>query len=223
MSYIPIEWKTGDIVTSEKLNKMDNGWSVENTQLFSETVTTIAQGQENNATFSYNQIINSDVIEVTFNGMKYVCHRTVAGSWSYYGGCTPQGDEFTVYPFGIVSGIDSGTVQNALITETAGTYTVAVNAMTSTVSDNFALAVATAEPVHDFEIIPGTTTWEEAYAAFTSKKNMYYFLSGTQKVYVLYVGGGNGGLYRVIGVTIDSNSTVSYAGLSASSYDDVLN
>jgi hypothetical protein len=67
-------------------------------------------------------------------------------------------------------------VQNALITETAGTYTVAVNAMTSTVSDNFALAVATAEPVHDFEIIPGTTTWEEAHAAFTSKKNMYYFL-----------------------------------------------
>ena len=42
MSYTPINWQTGDIITAEKMNKMDNGWSVESSsqQLFSETVTT---------------------------------------------------------------------------------------------------------------------------------------------------------------------------------------
>lgn len=222
MTYTPINWQTGDTITAEKMNKIDNRWSAENTQIFSETVTAVAQEWGNNAAFSYNQIINSEVIEVTFNGVKYTCRRTIADGWAFYGGSTPQGDDFTVYPFGIVSGSDSGTVQNVLITETAGTYTVAVNAMTLTVSDDFALAVATAEPVHDFEIILGTTTYTEAETAFGSKKNVYYFLGGTQKVYVLFVGFAQN-LYRVVGVTVDSsNLEVSYAGLSATSSEGVL-
>lgn len=28
MSYTPINWQTGDTITAEKLNKMDNGWLV---------------------------------------------------------------------------------------------------------------------------------------------------------------------------------------------------
>lgn len=194
-----------------------NGWSVESTQLFSESVTTAEDQGDYFGSFAYNQLINSDTIKVTFNGTDYVCNRKSEEGFNYYG--APYGD-FSVYPFSISSGISSGTLHNDIMTEVAGTYTVAVSAMSVVVSPDFAQAVAAAEPSHDFEIIPSTTTWAEAYSAFENKKNTYYFLSGTQKVVVLYVGNKND-MNVVMGVTADGN-TVSYAMLSASSADGVL-
>ena len=221
MSYTPIEWKTGDIVTSEKLNKMDNGWGIENTQLFNETVTTVAQEWGNDATFSYNQFINSDVITVTFNGTDYECNRLDFGDFFGYGGMTKTDPDFSQYPFAIGSYSDG---YNFIYTQSVGTYSVAVSAMSAVVSSDFEKAVAVAEPSHDFEIIPGTTTYEEAKTAFTSKKNVYYFLDDNQKVYILYVGLTQNNTYTVWGVTINGNSNEVYtAGLSASSEDGVLN
>lgn len=219
MAYTPINWQTGDTITAEKLNKMDNGWGFENTQLFSETVTTVASEYGNEATFSYNQFINNDVITVTFNGTDYECNRLDFGGYYGYGGATETDPDFSQYPFAIWS-LSNG--QNIISTQSVGTYSVAVSAITLAVSDNFASAVVKAEPAHDFEIIPGTTTYAEAYTAFTSKKNVYFFIGGTttQKAVVLSVGYIQDA-YRVVGVSV-SSGTLYDANLQASSEDGVL-
>ena len=99
MAYTPINWQTGDTITAEKMNKMDNGWSMEETQLFSESVTTVAEEWGNDATFSYDQFINSDVITVTFNGTDYECNRLDFGDYIGYGGMTETDPDFSQYPF----------------------------------------------------------------------------------------------------------------------------
>lgn len=225
MAYVKTTWAANDVITAAKLNKMEqgiydgqNGWSVESTQLFSESVTTVAQEQGNYAIFPYDQFINSDVITVTFNGTDYECNRLDFGEYFGYGGMTETDPDFSQYPFAIGSYNDG---YNFIYTQSVGTYSVAVSAMSAVVSSDFEKAVAVAEPSHDFEIIPGTTTWAEAYSAFTGKKNTYYFLGSTQKVYILYVGTGQNDMHVVMGVTADGN-TVSYAMLSASSVDGVL-
>lgn len=224
MAYVKTTWAANDIITAAKLNKMEqgiydgqNGWSVESTQLFSETVTTVAQEWGNDAQFSYNQNINSDVITVTFNGTDYECNRLDFGDFVGYGGMTETDPDFSQYPFAIGSYSDG---YNFIYTQSAGTYSVAVSAMSAVVSSDFEKAVAVAEPSHDFEIIPGTTTFAEASNAFAGKKNVYYFLSATQKVCVLFVGMHND-MYVVTGVTVGQGA-VSDARLSASSSDGVL-
>ena len=204
---------------NDLIEGVDNGWSFENTQLFSETVTTVAQEWGNDATFSYNQFINNDVITVTFNGTDYECNRLDFDGYYGYGGVTETGQDFSQYPFAIGSYSDG---RNFISTQSAGTYSVAVSAMSAVVSSDFEKAVAAAEPSHDFEIIPGTTTWEEAETAFTSKKNVYFFIGGTttQKAVVLCVGYIQDA-YRVVGVTV-YNGTPYDANLQASSKDGVL-
>lgn len=89
MSYTPINWQTGDTITAEKLNKMDNGWSVESTQPFSETVTTERESQYApyaTGVFAHSQLINSGTITVTFNSVSYICNRIDYAGYIYYGG-----------------------------------------------------------------------------------------------------------------------------------------
>ena len=105
MAYTPIGWQTGDTITAEKLNKMDNGWSVEEsaTTLTEETVTTSDQGGMNQGVFVYNEPINTDVVYVTFNGTRYECPAIDAFGQKFYGGFTEQGPVFTEFPFAINS------------------------------------------------------------------------------------------------------------------------
>lgn len=219
--YTPIEWNDGDIVTAEKLNKMDNGWGVGSSQLFTETVTTeLNKYNEYSATLAYSGFINSDTLIVTFNGMDYTCVRIESASgadYSFYGGFSQEPD-YSEYPFYIMS---NRTI-NVIATESAGTYTVAVSEMLTEVSSDFEKAVAVAKPSHDFEIIPGMTTFAEAETAFKNNKNMYFFIGGTtQKAVVLYVGGFQNG-YRVVGITVSNTSEPYSVNLNASSWDDVL-
>lgn len=136
MTYTPINWQTGDTITAEKMNKMDNGWSVESTQLFSETVTTAGDGMYS-AELDYSGTIDDDSITVTFDGTEYTCQRIDAFGQYYYGGFTVQGPVFTEYPFAILS--DNGT--NKVYTETASTHAVSVTAGTVETSSNFRNAV----------------------------------------------------------------------------------
>lgn len=218
MSYTPTNWQTGEVITAEKLNKMDNGWGIQNTQLFSETVTTVSVEGFVSGALSYSLPINSDTITVTFNGTDYVCSRITMDHVNYYGGFSEQGPIFSEYPFAIASEDEENVDGNNIYTETAGTYTVAVSGKSAVVSDNFKKAVL---KVNDFEIIPGTTTWAEAKAAFEDKKNVYYFLDTGQKVNVITVGYIQD-IYRVAGVTVDSNLNVSAVNLQASSEDGIL-
>ena len=94
MAYTPINWQTGDTITAEKMNKMDNGWGVQNTQLFSESVTTTAQGGMNGGVLSYSTLIDSASIVVSFNGTDYTCSRIEVFGQYFYGGFSESGPVF---------------------------------------------------------------------------------------------------------------------------------
>lgn len=170
MAYTPIGWQTGDTITAEKMNKMDNGWGFSNTQLFSETVTTEEFDGLYLAELSYTGAIDYDSITVTFNGTDYVCNRNVEGNYSIYGDVGPDGPDFTDYPFVLESG--GGT--NTIYTESIGTYTMSASADAIEVSDNFSGAVAIASPL--FQITLEKTTWQQAYDAMASGKIAYYVI-----------------------------------------------
>jgi hypothetical protein len=139
MAYTPINWQTGDTITAEKLNKMDNGWGIQNTQLFSETVTTVAGDFGNSATLAYSDWIRNDTIIINFDGTDYTCDKITLSDTIYgYGGAGSKALDFTEYPFALVS-VRNGS--NTLYTETAGTHTISVAAPGMQTSDNFRAAV----------------------------------------------------------------------------------
>lgn len=99
MAYEPINWQTGDIITAERLNRMDRGWDVIKTELFSETVTTEDTGEGySGADLPYHQI-SADTITVIYDGTEYVCPRIDVNGDYFYGGGDALGPVFTEYPF----------------------------------------------------------------------------------------------------------------------------
>lgn len=135
MAYTPINWQNGDTITAAKLNKMDNGWSTENTQLFSETVTTAASNMGYSATLAYDGTDTPATMDITLNGTSYssLAKHTYDGTDAYYGASTPG--SFDDYPFMLYTSVGSGTW--FLITETAGEYTIAVAASALQTSTDF--------------------------------------------------------------------------------------
>ena len=152
MSYTPTEWKCGDTITAEKLNKLENGlaeccgggdvgyscsegWVT----LTDESVTTAIEGINPEAIgeLTYSEPITADTIKVIFNGTEYTCdkqiHEELGNVYFYYGTnvIVPIGGtiDWTQYPFAIVV----TEARNNLSTETAGTYQVKIEAYEKTV------------------------------------------------------------------------------------------
>ena len=175
MAYTPINWQTGDTITAEKMNKMDNGWGVQNTQLFSETVTTVDTGQGFSAgALTYSTLISASTLVVTLNGTDYICPRIDSGGSYFYGGFDGAPD-FTDYPFIIYS--TSGL--NQLITQTAGTYTVSAKVDDLEVSDQFVTAVKKANPViAPMLCVDGATTFDEMQQAREDNRLLYFYSYG---------------------------------------------
>lgn len=178
MAYTPINWQTGDTITAEKMNKMDNGWGVSSTQLFSETVTTVVGEGESNASaeFAYSQQITADTITVSFNGTDYHCNRIDGPmGFTYYGGYNFPSADWSEYPFYLESVPIMGG-RNALHTETAGTYTVAVNTENTEVSDNFSGAVNQCVDTSTLPMlcVSGVTTETEMETAQQGGKLLYF-------------------------------------------------
>lgn len=178
MAYTPINWQTGDTITADKLNRCDNGWGVESTQLFSETVTTEDDGDGNYAALAYDGNIDADTITVTLDGTEYVCSRIDAFGRYFYGGFN-QGPDFTTYPFFIASG--GG---NYVYTETAGEHTIAVLGSAIVTSSDFASAVSEAvQPLiatsGPFPVVIGTTTFSETLTALRSQGRLGYVVATT--------------------------------------------
>ena len=148
MAYTPINWQTGQTITAEKLNKMDNGWSVEATQLFSETVTTVDDEGDIFATLQYAEYINYDSITVVFNGQSYECAKTDVDGTSHYGGLSE-------YPFDLQS---DPAGANTILTETAGTYTVAASVKSVETSTDFGKARGYWESESTQEFFSGSIT-----------------------------------------------------------------
>lgn len=177
MAYNPINWQTGDVITAEKLNKMDNGWSTEDVQLFSETVTTAAGMHGASAKLIYSNIITGDTITVTFNGTVYVCERIESYGHFYYGGLGTQGPDFSQYPFLI----STETGNNTIYTENAGTYTVMVTSEQASISNGFK-TVINSMGIFPMLCISGITTYEEMVKAQSEGRLLYTYNNETTYV-----------------------------------------
>lgn len=161
MSYTPINWQTGQTITADKLNRCDNGWAVESTQLFSETVTAVDQDGMYSATLVYSQLIDADTVTVTFDGTEYVCQRMDLYGEHFYGGFGETGPDFTDYPFAIESNGDTNTVY----TETAGSHAIAAVGDAIATSSDFSAAVGKCLPILKVEL--GKTTFQEVSDAIS--------------------------------------------------------
>lgn len=219
MPYTPINWQTGDTITAEKLNKMDNGWGFENTQLFSESVTTATvEGQPAAVgALAYSKQITSDTLLVTFNGESYNLPLTVKEVGNIYGGLSESGPSFTRYPVCITSDEDG---HNDVYTETAGTYTISGSVPLIQTSEAFYSAVAHAE---NFAVVAGVTTFQEAVDAFKSGKHVYVTGDSHNKTYRQPIILIDESTYEIKFVApTNSDTDVILSGLSASSADGVL-
>lgn len=179
MAYTPINWQTGDTITADKLNKMDNGWGYENTQLFSETVTTESGIGGAEGAFEYSAQITADTIIVTFGGTTYTCNAVVDGSDRIYGDY-----DFAAAPFVIVSTEAEG---NFLTTPEVGTYTVEISTLSIEVGSQFVNAVNSAIPelIPPFRLVIDETTISEFNEARVNGRLCYMWVSGTQYIVVM--------------------------------------
>jgi len=180
MVYEPIGWKTGDIISAEKLNKMDNGWSVSSTQLFSETVTTADDGNGySSVDLTYSQQITASTVIVTFDGTDYTCQAIYDGYVYWYGG-VDDGPDFSEYPFAL----ECGQSYVTLYTQVSGTHTVSAAIAAMEVSANFASAVSeVAQPLvatsASFPVVIGTTLFSEAFTALRNQGRLGYVVATT--------------------------------------------
>lgn len=172
MSYTPINWQSGDTITAEKLNKMDNGWGIQPAPLFSETVTTADDEYGNyGSTLSYTGTDKPDSLTITFDGVDYNCAIQTKGSNNYYYGASSPTD-FTVYPF-LVGRIGG---EWWLYTQTAGTHTISASVEALQTSDDFKAAV---NSTIDFGTVPlllkdGETTITEVSTAIEQGRLVYF-------------------------------------------------
>ncbi len=187
MAYTPINWQTGDTITADKLNRCDNGWGYESTQLFSETVTTVAEQMGNMAQLAYSGTDTPETMSVEFDGTDYECTRQDGGSECWWGAPSPA--DFSTYPFVVVYTGGSWL----LGTQTADTHTVAASVVGVEVSADFDAAVKSI--IVDVSSIPllcvaGTTTRAEMVAAESAGRLMYFASGG----YFIITGGVSNGI-----------------------------
>ena len=134
-------------------NNVDCGFACtfEGTTLTEENVTTVV---EEGVPFafgglSYAELISADTIRVTFNGTEYICEKTVGVDDANYGAdfdVETQTFDWSEYPFCIGSsetGDDDTPVRSNLATQSAGTYSIKIEAVEETIetTDYFKKAV----------------------------------------------------------------------------------
>lgn len=216
MAYTPVNWQTGDTITADRLNRMDRGWSVDSTQLFSETVTTADDGGVYSATLAFSQAITANSITVTYDGTEYTCPSIGAGEY----GAPFNGSsfDFSEFPFNLYT--SSGNPAS-FISQTAGEHTVAASIASIETSSSFDSAVVLAGV---FEVVSGTTTFQEACDAFKSGKHVCVVVNSssgiTYREPVILV---NENTFEIKFVSTTNNGTqISLSTLAASSADGVL-
>lgn len=215
MTYTPINWQTGDTITAEKMNKMDNGWSVSQStqQLFSGSVTTEDDGGEAWGTLPYNGVITADSLAVTFAGVLYDCPRQAAAFGAVYGGWDGSAVDFSEIPFAIF------TSGNEIMTANVGTFAISAAVASDSVeaSAEFQRAVAYAGAL---VATANVTTWQEVYDAMSAGKVVFVKVedvSGTvehrhvllasssgYEVFAAYADGGSIGLAYFTAQSADS-------------------
>lgn len=134
---------TNRAVLTSMLNQLAKGGSDDSwTVLTEESVTTSANMLGTVVRIlSYSQEISADTIRVTFDGTEYECEKIASDTENVYGATRNESTgtmDWSEYPFSVVSVPypDSGA-ENALLTETEGTYTIKIEAPQSGGSSDF--------------------------------------------------------------------------------------
>lgn len=171
MAYEKQNWQTGDVITADKLNHIEEGLvnsvgdrgfecTEDYVTLTDESVTTVNNNDYRDGALVYSECITADTIKVTFDGTEYICENvsTIEGQYEYgapYNGSTGNFD-WSEYPFNIVSTIFDDTVNNTITTETSGTYQVKIEALSTitTTTPCFVNAVRAAQvmPITKFVV-----------------------------------------------------------------------
>lgn len=196
MAYEKQNWECGEMITADKLNHMEDGIAAggdcdcgfecetTTTLLTNETVTTVQQEGFADGEISYSDLINAEVIKVTFNGTEYECPATRYGDNYGYGASWDDNLEaydWSEYPFNIFS--SNGA--NNLITQTAGTYTVKIEAIELNVTTTLCFRKAVDSLIASMKpmILTANTTetpgkvmldreWSEIQTAFAQGRNI---------------------------------------------------
>lgn len=130
MAYIPTEWKNGDVITAEKLNKLEEGVQEANGEklvtVFDDSITTASSGNLITGLFTPTAPIAGDSILVKFENVVYELPKTTLSFGTGYGefdnGNSPI---LTNYPCAI--GVSNG--QYYFFTSEANTYTIEIKVL----------------------------------------------------------------------------------------------
>lgn len=131
MAYDKYTWQTGEVITQEKLNHMEqgiedgvNGYECTETTevLFDETISSSGSDPVYMAVLAYSLPIMADTLIITFDGVEYTCPRqSSASGMSVYGAPASLPADYSQFPFTLSSA--NGT-QNFIYTQTAGEHTI---------------------------------------------------------------------------------------------------
>lgn len=205
MAYTPINWQTGDTITADKLNRCDNGWAVQETQLFSETVTTSGEEGLYEGQLAYSYAIDADTITVIYDSTEYTCPSIGEGEYG-----APYNDsipDFSEFPFNLYTRSNEAAY---IITQTAGEHTVAVSTSTVQTSSDFDEAASAALGGAFYLVTSGVTTWQEIADAIRAGKVVYRYLYDEANEYAEYelitsAGTDGMGTYQIYYMTVKSN------------------
>ena len=140
----------------------EKGWSAvegKQTVISQQDVTTALVHGQVRGDIDCDSDINADYVIVTFNGVEYLCHKKLSAGYVYYGSVA---EDFVEYPFLI-----QATENQFLFTETAGTYSLKVEAVeiAASTTPTFEAAVAQANAKAFLPMVfivrPGETTFTE--------------------------------------------------------------
>lgn len=203
MSYTPTAWQTGDVVTAEKLNKLENGvtsaqvYTESETVRFSGSVTTEAKEGFNVATINCDLSDLPEQITVVFDGTEYTVSKTGFGNGYFaYGDFGETGPDFSEYPF-VAAALQESTTTSLYI-ENEGTHQMVIKVATKTVNQELADVISNVVPI--MRLIHNKTLSADAVEAFNDGKLLYFvgggmthIVTGTENNNFTYIPDGSNG------------------------------
>ena len=190
MSYEKQTWTTGDTITAEKLNHMENGikeapgYTITNnkTTIFEGELTTASMGSFSGVNIALSQPIIGDYIIVTVNEIVYQLSKTVLSFGIGYGEFDNNGSPiFINYPCAF--GINGNNCY--FFTSNDDTYEVKIEIISNVIepSEFFGKAVQTVLPNNELIVhcqLSGMEyitdkTYEEIYSAITNGKKVIVY------------------------------------------------
>lgn len=183
-------WKTGDVITEEKLNHMEEGIaSGGGLYTATNTVRLVKQSFAGNNESNYYEAeldgnaFFDDVVKVIFDGKEYICEAKEGPGYCYYGGSyndeTDQYD-FSEYPF-VLETYDSPIIYVA----DGNQHTVEVLAKEGTVDIGFAKAINNdvCFTINDNDDDGSfDKSWQEIYNALNANKVVRYYYRNSNDI-----------------------------------------